>query len=91
MELQSNMDSLKGPASLGAARITQLENQVKFYQKRESENKEEIVNLENEISSVKKMLSLYEKEKNKNRTELGTSVILLLYLSYISNILVKQF
>lgn len=64
METHTNLDSVAGTASLGANRITQLNNQVKFYQTRETEYKQEILNLENEVASLKRIVMLNERQNN---------------------------
>ena len=64
METNTNLDSVAGTASLGANRITQLSNQVKFYQTRETEYKQEILNLENEVASLKRIVMLNERQNN---------------------------
>ena len=64
LETHTNLDSVAGTASLGANKITQLNNQVKFYQTRETENKQEILNLENEVASLKRIVMLNEIQNN---------------------------
>lgn len=64
LETHTNLDSVAGTASLGANKITQLNNQVKFYQTRETENKQEILNLENEVASLKRLVMLNERQNN---------------------------
>lgn len=64
METHTNLDSVAGTASLGANRITQLNNQVKFYQIRETEYRQEILNLENEVASLKRIVMLNGRQNN---------------------------
>lgn len=64
METHTNLDSVAGTASLGANRITQLNNQVKFYQTRETEYRQEILNLENEVASLKRIVMLNGRQNN---------------------------
>nr|XP_047129830.1 centrosomal protein of 162 kDa isoform X1 [Hydra vulgaris] len=61
LDARTNYDSHEGTAALGAQRINQLENQVKFYQKREIEYKQEILDLEKEVKMLKD-----KAESNKN-------------------------
>ncbi|XP_065645173.1 centrosomal protein of 162 kDa isoform X4 [Hydra vulgaris] len=61
LDARTNYASPEGTAALGAQRINQLENQVKFYQKREIEYKQEILDLEKEVKLLKD-----KAESNKN-------------------------
>ena len=58
-------------ATFGAAKITQLENQIKFYKTREDEQKTRIVDLQNELELLEKKLQQSEQQKNANLTDQG--------------------
>jgi len=67
---------MSSSATIGATKITQLENQVKFYKNREEEHKQHILNLENEILLLKVKLSQSEQQRNSNVTNEGTHLSL---------------
>lgn len=81
LELRPSKWSSGGDATLGASKITQLNNQVKFYQTREEEYKLQILQLENEVSSLKSKLTAHERSKNINAKEEGEKYCLQ-YLFY---------
>ena len=59
-------------ATFGAAKIAQLENQIKFYKTREDEQKTRIMDLQSELELLQKKLQQSEQQKNANLTDQGT-------------------
>lgn len=82
-ELQRRPKSTaNAPASLGAAKITQLENQIKFYRTREDEQKTLISNFESEIELLSRKLQNSEQQKNVSVNENGKKVFLTMTMEF---------
>ncbi|XP_066915883.1 centrosomal protein of 162 kDa-like isoform X2 [Clytia hemisphaerica] len=71
LEKRPKLSSMSTSASFGAAKITQLDNQVKFYKTREEEHKEHALGLDNEILLLKKKLHQSEQHRHNTLTEEG--------------------
>ena len=67
-------------ATFGAAKITQLENQIKFCKTREDEQKTRIVDLQNELELLEKKLQQSEQQRNANLTDQGTYTSKLIFV-----------